>query len=90
MEAHVAVVQWFATLGEQYSQAYLSHLDAQGLRTNRYYGLRAFLFTWAFERAGAPRGFRIAAVKAVSLIEEQKDDLECLSQSFFRPVFRQA
>ncbi len=82
METRIAVAQWLAAVGERYSQAYLSHLDAQRLRSDRYYGLRAFLFTWAFERAGAPGGFRIAAVKAVSLIEEQQGDLECLSQSF--------
>lgn len=33
---------------------------------DRNYGLKAFLFMWAYERSGAPRAYRIAAVKAIS------------------------
>lgn len=77
----IAAVQWFAGVGERHKQAYFSHLSIEKLRSDRYYGLRAFFFAWAFERAGAPRGFRIAAVKAVSDLEAGKGDL---AESFSR------
>ena len=59
------LIKRFAELGLAYRTAYLGHYDAARLRNDPLYGLCAFLFTWAFERADAPRGYRIAAVKAV-------------------------
>ena len=72
----------FEQLGLVYRAAYLSHMDTDRLRRDRQFGLCAFLFTWAFERAGAPRGYRIAAGRsavtrrAASLLAEDVDALE--------------
>ena len=58
--------RWFARCGESYVHAYLSRIDVRRLAIDRTYGLKLFLFVWAYERNGAPRAYRIAAVKAVS------------------------
>lgn len=67
--------RWFARLGDQYRDAYLSHIDVNRLSTDARYGLKLFLFSWAFERAGAPRSYRIAAVKAIGSLDESQRDL---------------
>lgn len=61
------LIKRFADLGFTYRAAYLSHYSPARLRQDPQYGLCAFLFSWAFERARAPRGYRIAAVKAMRL-----------------------
>ena len=62
------LLSWFASLGERYIEKYLSpeNIDRARLLTDECYGLQQFLYRWAYERSGAPRGFRIAAVKAVA------------------------
>ena len=63
-----ALLRWFAHAGDRYVEEYLgpSHWDVNRLRSDACYGLRLFLSRYAYERNGAPRGFRIAAVKAVA------------------------
>jgi len=75
------VVRWFAGCGDRYVEAYLSHVDAQRLAWR--YGLKLFFFTWAFERAGAPRAYRIAAVKAVSSLKGSQRELPTLFRQFY-------
>jgi hypothetical protein len=60
------VYKFFADCGARYRVAYLAGLDAARLREDQDYGVKHLLFRWAFERAGAPRSFRVAAVKAIS------------------------
>ncbi len=68
-------VRWFARCGDRYVKAYLGHIDVDRLATDKDYGLKLLLFGWAFERSGAPRAYRIAAVKAVSSIARSHQEL---------------
>ena len=76
------IVQWFASCGDRYVRAYLAHIDVQRLATDRHYGLKLFFFQWAFERSGAPRAYRIAAVKAVSSLKDSQAELPELFGQF--------
>lgn len=80
-QAH-AVIRWFAGCGDRYVRAFLSHIDVPRLTVDRDYGLKLFLFAWAFERAGAPRAYRIAAVKAVSSLKASRRELPALFGKF--------
>lgn len=64
----VSLLHWFAHVGDRYVAEHLSpaHIDVKRLRTDPCYGLRLFFRHSAYERSGAPRGFRIAAVKAIA------------------------
>jgi hypothetical protein len=53
----------------------------RGIRDNRY-ALKLFFFTWAFERANAPRAYRIASVKASSDLDGSQDELPSLFGKF--------
>lgn len=77
-----SLLQWFARCGDRYVDAYLSCIDKHRLAVDRQYGLKLFLFIWAFERAGAPRAYRVAAVKAVSSLGGSRDNLAALFGKF--------
>src|SRR5262249_49451638 len=68
------IVRWFGGTGTLYVDQYLGRrqIDVHRLSSDRTYGLRAFLFHWAYARAGAPRAFRICAVKAVATLARSK------------------
>jgi hypothetical protein len=76
------VVRWLADCGNQYVTAYLGHVDVKRLAVDPAYGLKLFFFMWAFERAGAPRSYRIAAVKAVSSQRVTQANLPTLFKEF--------
>jgi hypothetical protein len=76
------IIRWFAGCGDRYVRAYLSHVDMQLLATDSRYGLKLFFFKWAFERSGAPRAYRIAAVKAVSSLKDSQAELPELFGQF--------
>src|SRR5260221_3463520 len=63
----VTILSFFAEVGERHIASYLtgSSLDYSRLRSDPVYGMQAFLSGWAYERSGATRNLRIAAVKAV-------------------------
>jgi len=79
-----SLLQWFARCGDSYIDAYLSRIDIQRLASDRNYGLKAFLFMWAYERNGAPRAYRIAAVKAISSLNSSPRDLPRRFKDFCR------
>ena len=61
------VLRWFAGIGEKrYLASWLAHNSVNRLRNDPEYGLKMFLFGYAYERSGAPRGYKIAAIRAVS------------------------
>lgn len=76
------LIRRFADLGYVYQEAYVSQYDPNRLKCDPGYGLCAFLYSWAFERAGAPRGYRIAAVKAVNLMIRSQGSPEDLPRLF--------
>lgn len=62
------VLRWFADMGDIYVAHYLSpnRVDVDRMLRDSLYGLTCFLYNWAYERSGASKGYRIAAVKAVA------------------------
>ncbi|MGO8950099.1 MAG: hypothetical protein ACLQUY_21070 [Ktedonobacterales bacterium] len=64
------MLRWFELVGQRYVAAYLAPrvCDIERLRHDPEYGLKQFLFTWAFERSHVPRRYRIAAVKALAAV----------------------
>lgn len=76
------IIRWFAGCGDRYVRANLAHVDVQRMATDQHYGLKLFFFTWAFERSGAPRSYRIAAVKAVSSLKSSRVGLRELFGKF--------
>lgn len=60
------VISWFGAMGDRYVGSYLNKINVNRLKADKQYALKWLLYNWAFERAGTARGFRIAAVKAVS------------------------
>jgi hypothetical protein len=77
------LLKWFAGCGDRYVRAYLTHVDPERLATDSRYGLKLLFYSWAFERAGAPRAYRIAAVKAVSSLD-RPGELPALFRHFCR------
>lgn len=64
----VEIIQWFAQVGEREYPPVpgtLAMLDLERLRSDREYGLKCFL-TYMAARAGAPKGYVPAWIKAVS------------------------
>lgn len=78
------LLQWFAGCGDSYVHAYLPRIDIRRLASDRNYGLKAFLFMWAYERNGAPRAYRIAAIKAISSMNGSHRHLPSLFKQFCR------
>lgn len=74
--------QFFSDCGDRYRSAYLAEIDAARLRKDRDYGAKHFLFRWAFERAGAPRVFRVAAIKAINSVRRDRSKLPDLFTRF--------
>ena len=77
-----AIVRWFADCSDRYVRANLAHIDVHRLEADLHYGLKLFFFAWAFERSGAPRAYRIAAVKAVSSLKNSNEELSELFGKF--------
>lgn len=73
---------------ESFSQHYvskmLSRVSSDRLANDPYYATRVFFHYWAFERAGAPKAFRVAAVKTIAEINRNG-----LHQHSHAQVFRQ-
>ena len=78
-----ALLRWFAGCGDRYVTSHLRHINTKRLSEDSNYGLKAFLFGWAFKRAGAPRGYRIAAAKAVSSLSQVQGDLPRLFKTYY-------
>lgn len=63
-----ALFEFFEGLAERYRSTFApAQMQLSRLRSDPGYGLKSFLYHFAFERAGAPRGYRVAAAKAVEL-----------------------
>ena len=66
------VFKFFEEMGGEYQANILCQVRDNLPRMNQdnYFALQMFLFYWAYERAGASQGYKIAAVKAVKLYQE--------------------
>jgi hypothetical protein len=64
------IIKWFSSIGYKYVDNILSIVDIERLKQDKVYANKMFLFYWAFERQGAPLGYKIAAIKT---LETAKD-----------------
>jgi hypothetical protein len=77
------LVRWFEHCGDQFVKAYRTHhIDVPRLTEDRNYGLKVFLFDFAFARSGAPHAYRVAAVKAASGRDSSNADIRELFKEF--------
>ena len=63
------LVVWLSKVGSRYFNEYLSKYDINRLKNDNQYGLKYFLYNWAYERRNAPYGYKAAAIKTVSLLD---------------------
>jgi hypothetical protein len=64
---------WLDNLSKYYAENNLAKINLDLMRTNRIYALKCFLNNWAYERAGAPKGYKIAAIKTAGLLEHKNN-----------------
>lgn len=64
------IINFFSNIGRKYVDNILSIVEIERLKKDKYYAKKMFFYYWAFERQGAPMGFKIAAIKT---IETAKD-----------------
>ena len=60
------MITYFEQIGNYYVQNYLSMVDIQEMKVNEDYAKKMFFYYWAFERQGAPIGYKIARIKALA------------------------
>ena len=64
------IIEFFSKIGKEYVNNILSVVKIEKLKQDKNYANKMFFYYWAFERKGAPLGFRIAAIKT---LETAKD-----------------
>jgi hypothetical protein len=82
----VEIIRWFAHVGEREYPSVpgtLAMLNLQRLRSDREYGLQCFL-TYMGARAGAPKGYVPAWIKAVSQHQRGAASFQKLFKDFHR------
>jgi hypothetical protein len=60
------MIKYFENIGNYYINNYLSLVDIEKMKVNEDYSKKMFFYYWAFERQGAPLGYKIAAIKALA------------------------
>ncbi|MCL4511899.1 MAG: hypothetical protein M1470_12630 [Bacteroidetes bacterium] len=63
---HMTSLSTLEKFSHHYVTRMLSRVNRDRLVDDSYYAKRLFFHYWAFERAGAPKAFRVAAVKTVA------------------------
>lgn len=74
----------FESFSTHYVKKMLSQVDFKKLSTDPCYANKIFFHYWAFERAGATKGFRVAAVKTIA-----ETKCKCLNQQNYADVFQE-
>lgn len=65
------MLKTFESFSELYIKHHLSKVNINNIYNSDYMN-KMFFYYWAFERAGAPQGFKIAAVKTIEHIKKSK------------------
>jgi hypothetical protein len=63
------IIKWFSDIGNRYVENILSIVEIERLKHDQDYAIKMFFYYWAFERQGAPMGFKIAAIKALETVK---------------------
>jgi hypothetical protein len=70
MSSQKELMTFFVDFGDRFIQKHLRYFDiARMKKKDDLYAMKVFLGSYAFARAGAPRGYPIAAIKSVSYVE---------------------
>jgi hypothetical protein len=80
------IIKFFEKMGKQYKENHLCEVEPyiDKMKKNKYFALQMFLFYWAYERAGASKGYKIAAVKAVEKLRiEHKSNIVSKYKYFY-------
>lgn len=64
----MSILKTLSSFSGYYIKNNLSKIDPVRFQRNENYAQKMFFHYWAFERANAPRGFRVAAVKVVEAL----------------------
>ena len=67
-EKNKEIIKWFANVGQRYVDNILSIVEIEKMKQSKDYANRMFFYYWAFERQGAPMGFKIAAIKTIATV----------------------
>lgn len=70
------IIKWFHHVGYRYVDNILTIVNIDKLKQDRVYANKMFFFYWAFERQGAPVGYKIAAIKTLETVNNDNYSLE--------------
>jgi hypothetical protein len=76
------IIKWFSIIGYKYVDNILSIVDIEKLKQDKIYANKMFFYYWAFERQGAPMGYKIAAIKTLETAKDGNYSKEFLA--FFK------
>lgn len=65
------LIKFFENIGHRYVNNMLTVTNLDRLRTDPNYGKKMFLYSWAYERQGAPIGYKIAAIKTLETAKNE-------------------
>jgi len=63
------IIKWFSNVGNRYVDNILSIVEIEKLKQDQDYANKMFFYYWAFERQGAPMGYKIAAIKTLETVK---------------------
>jgi len=68
MKKNKQIIEFYSNIGKNYVDNILSIVDINKLKQNQNYANKMFFYYWAYERQGAPMGYKIAAIKAIETV----------------------
>ena len=66
------IIKWFENIGHRYVNNILTVTNLDELRKDPNYAKKMFLYYWAYERQGAPLGYKIAAIKTLETVKNEE------------------
>lgn len=76
------LVRWCAEQSSRATNEYLKNIPIEELKNNSVYALKWFLYRYAYERNGAPKGYKIAAIKSISYLMQTEHNLAGLDDVY--------
>jgi len=64
------IIRWLSEIGRKYVENILTIVNVERLKLDKAYANKMFFFYWAYERQGAPVGYKIAAIKAFQTVQD--------------------
>lgn len=76
------LVRWCAEQSSRATNEYLKNIPIEELKNNPVYALKWFLYRYAYERAGASKGYKIAAIKSIYYLMQINHNLAGLDDVY--------